>query len=266
MVALWGPTSQSNSEPRGGGMPTQNMIICAHPQDAARVMSTYPEVPYLQSSFLREGVLPQPITRVGKRSLHVIEAFLPLSSLQHVCPVTVARAAGTLAELAANRALAPVSISTSSSSTRRGPATARPAGLGRRKWSTNTPCGAKTSLLFGAEEPDVDEAHGGRLKRVSQSMLDAMQARKDATAAPSGQGIWMSDTRLARQLVDNGEDEDVMRDTTTTFAFAGHDTTANLMTWLVFEVCRCPATLPSFEPKWTVPWRSVVVSWVSGPA
>ena len=110
----------------------------------------------------------------------------------------------------------------------------------------------KTSLLFGAgKNPMLMKSTADAIKRVNQSMLDAMQARKDATAAPSeakASGCPIH-APLARRLVDNGEDEDVMRDTTTTFAFAGHDTTANLMTWLVFEVCQVPRYLAQLRAE-----------------
>ena len=226
-----------------GGMPYVDWLVTiGDPDDAARILREHTKKSVLYGiAFLGDGVLATPDNQLWtEQRKHLVEAFMPEGSLgKEVFPVSLQRA-----KYAADVRMAQLA--------------AKP----------DEPFNLNEFLLFEAmaqlqlallgESEEVMEQTNKPLResfeRALTPQLDIQEALKTRTRARR-EIIAGSEALLARKpqgplgrrLADNcpmGKDlPRVRRDSVSTIHFAGHDTTANLMTWTIYELCRHPSVL-----------------------
>ena len=242
------------------------MVILANNEDCARIARTH-----VQKSdaygflFLGNGVLSttdNPLWRAQRQ--HLVEAFLPEASLAHVFPVSLRRARFAtetrLRELT-NDFTKPVEIN--EFWLHEAMAQLQLALLGETEaWMDRTNIPLRRAFA-AANAQSVDLATMVARRRKAQKFIRGYaselveratgpapaRAPRHAGACPAGGVRGPVTARLAdldahmaglNVDADQARKKNMARDTAATFLFAGHDTTANLMTWATFELARRP--------------------------
>jgi len=233
-----------------------DVVVVAHPKDAERIARMHVKKSTIygdQSNFLGEGVLSaKSVDSWQEQRTNLVEAFLPLSSLAKVMPVSVQRA-----EYAVNDKLRA--------------ATGKP--IDMWEFYLHEAMAQLHLALFG-ETTEFSETNNVSLRNSFSTMLSGfngdiekfkvardhtrsfshqvLEHSRDHTGAPTRSGPYRAAMTgcpvvgpVAAKLLENTptsvvDPVSVQRDTATTISFAGFDTTANLMTWVTFEMCRRP--------------------------
>eukprot|EP00035_Acanthoeca_spectabilis_P022487 m.444035 g.444035 ORF g.444035 m.444035 type:complete len:577 (+) comp19038_c0_seq1:148-1878(+) len=230
-------------------------------KDAERLARTHVKKSLLyDNTFLRDGVLSNRDNKMWREQrFHLVEAFLPRASLTKIFPVSLERCKDAmytrLPEVTAgftkpleiwefwlNEAMAQLQLAL----------------LGETKQTE-----AKTNkmlrnafgeaLFGGGSETDVAARLQSQAKATEFILDYSANLVKRSIDPATGQSRVVgpsfdegSEVRgpLTAQIATLKEsmttDAQVDRDTAATFLFAGHDTTANLMTWVTFEMARKP--------------------------
>lgn len=243
--------AQSNARP-----PTvSNLVILSDPDDCARIGQEHVRKMPDQAVFLGPGVLSNTDNEAWRRQRdHLNEAFLPNPSLASICAVSAARAQCAQERLAAlAEAGGPIDLN---------------------EFLLHEAMAQLQLALFGLPE-DVAEESNKKLRTAFSTLLDATggsgggfrpiedkaeRAKITQSASYLFQFIGkfmelVPDLKGTAEHLHSGcpirgplgaRIHDVSEDTAervfnaATFIFAGHDTTANTMTWLVFEVAQRP--------------------------
>jgi cytochrome P450 len=231
-------------------------IIISHPKDAMRIARTHIQKMPDQSLFLSTGVLTQlDNDRWKEQRAHLTEAFMPYQSLQHVLPVSEARAKLSLKLLHEQIAAHSDGI------------------VQLNEFLLNETMAQLMLAMFGLPE-DIAEQQNKRVREAFSYLLEAT----GGTGAGSAEEIDPEELQVysmrlfefigeflniageskgVSEAVDSGEPTsvkgplsarifDISDDfqekvfNAATFVFAGHDTTANTMSWLIFEACQQP--------------------------
>mmetsp|Transcript_3323 Transcript_3323/g.8034 ORF Transcript_3323/g.8034 Transcript_3323/m.8034 type:complete len:545 (+) Transcript_3323:2-1636(+) len=232
-----------------------SLVVLADPHDCVRIARSHVKKMPDQANLLGFGVLSTTNNEDWQaQRQHLNEAFLPRQSLHAVCPVTVKRAQECIGKLEklASQDDGVVQIN---------------------EFLLNEAMAHLLLGLFGAPADFVEETNAKIRNAFSTSLeltggfsgcadghaVSPEQARETAEYVFSwadkvmsfaedkkGPGEGSIDGPLSariREVVKATKrkvPEAVQRFNAVTFAFAGHDTTAHTMTWLVYELCRRP--------------------------
>eukprot|EP00946_MAST-07B_sp_MAST-7B-sp1_P005118 g5118.t1 len=229
-----------------------NQVVISHPDDAMRIARAHVQKMPDQAIFLRNGVLSQVDNQRWKEQRsHLTTAFLPYKSLQYVLPVSEKRAKQ------ANRVLRELATGGND--------------VELNEFLLNETMAQLMLAMFGMPEDDVlrhnkpvrdafsnllemtggtgtgsaEEIDPARLQKYSLRLFEflgdflgiAAQAKGVEEAIDSGDPSEISGPLSAR-IFDISESFEEKVFNAATFAFAGHDTTANTMSWLIFEACQ----------------------------
>ena len=230
-------------------------IVISHPKDAMRIARAHVQKMPDQSLFLNNGVLTQlDNARWKEQRGHLSEAFLPYQSLQHVLPVSEARAKKSLGILK-EAMLANDGV------------------VQLNEFLLNETMAQLMLAMFGIPEDIVEqqnarvrdafshmlEATGGtgagsaedidpeELQKYSMRLFEFIGEFLNVAAAATGcaEAVEAGDPSsvsgpLSARIFDISDDFNEKVFNAATFIFAGHDTTANTMSWLIFEACQQP--------------------------
>jgi cytochrome P450 len=229
-----------------------NQVVISHPADAMRIARAHVQKMPDQALFLRNGVLSQVDNQRWKEQRsHLTTAFLPYKSLQYVLPVSEKRAKqanATLHKLAAggsavqlnefllNETMAQLMLAMFGM-----PEDA----VARYNKPVRDAFSNLLEMTGGTGTGSAEEIDPERLQKYSMRLFEflgdflgiAAQAKGVQEAIDSGDPRNISGPLSARIFdVADSFEEKVFN--AATFVFAGHDTTANTMTWLIFEACQ----------------------------
>ncbi len=224
------------------------LVTISNPEDAAKIAKNHVLKSKIYGvAFLGDGVLATRNNESWKEQRqHLAEAFLPKSSLQHIFPVSLNRA-----RLAINERLPNISnsgktpVEVNEFFLHEAMAQLQLALLGETEEfmnETNIPLRKAFSASL-TPNPNFNEALKTRresrkfIQKYSNDLVKrSVEANKDKPADACVHGPLSA--RLA-DLCPAAKNMDVIRrDSAATFFFAGHDTTANLMTWFTFEMAK----------------------------
>jgi cytochrome P450 len=229
-----------------------NQVVISDPRDAMRIARAHVQKMPDQALFLRNGVLSQVDNQRWKEQRgHMTTAFLPYKSLQYVLPVSERRAKqanGTLRALAAGGATVQLNEFLLNETM----AQLMLAMFGMPEDAVvkhNKPVRDAFSNLLemtgGTGTGSAEEIDPERLQKYSMRLFEflgdflgiAAQATGVQEAIDAGDPQSISGPLSARIFdVADSFEEKVFN--AATFVFAGHDTTANTMSWLIFEACQ----------------------------
>jgi cytochrome P450 len=235
-----------------------NQVVVSHPADAMRIARSHVQKMPDQTLFLNNGVLSQlDNQRWREQRGHLSEAFLPLSSLQHVLPVSEGRAkqanarlremcssAGSggavvqlneflLNETMAQLMLAMFGIPAEVVEAQNKPL--REAFAFLLEATGGTGAGAAEVI-----DPEQLGANADRVFAFIQEFLPIAAQSKGVQEAHRDGDVTSIRGPLSARIFDVSPELEEKIYNAATFIFAGHDTTANTMSWLVFEVCQRP--------------------------
>ncbi|GBG27143.1 Cytochrome P450 4F12 [Hondaea fermentalgiana] len=242
-----------------GSMPyIDYMLVIAHPDDCMRMARTHVRKAETYGiAFLGDGVLAtRDVDHWREQREHLIEAFLPEASLSKIFDISVSRA-----EYAAKQKL------TGLSEDGRGAfninelflfetmAQLQLALFGEseeRMEETNVPLRAAFKEALTLDGPPLEAARlRGKARRVVQEYSNTLVARSQEQGRV-GASEAMEDPHknikgpLTARMADfcpmsaQFDAKKVARDNASTLSFAGHDTTANLLTHIVYYLCQYP--------------------------
>ena len=234
-------------------------VVISHPEDSMRIARVHVQKMPDQSLFLSTGVLTQlDNNRWREQRGHLNEAFLPYSSLVHVLPVSESRAKHSidlLHELISNSKNGNGVVQFNEFLLNETMAQLMLAMFGLPKDVTeeqNKRVREAFSYLLeatggtgagSAEEIDPDELQKYSLRLfefIGEFLKIAADARGVEEAMANGDPTSIHGPLSAR-IFDISDDFQEKVFNAATFVFAGHDTTANTMSWLIFEACQQPA-------------------------
>jgi len=212
------------------------MLVVNDPEDAERILRTHVKKSVLYGgAFLGDGVLSTNKNDywINQRK-HLQEAFFPNSVFAHqVFPKSLARAKYAARELLAKQCRdGPPVVEINEFLLNEAMAQLQLALIGESQEfmdRTNKPIRTTFANIF-TPEPELN----AYLAKVSVCRRE-IHAWSNEVLANQPQGP------LGKLLVTNCpaiDDAKMRRDAVSTFGFAGHDTTANLMTWCLYEVCQ----------------------------
>eukprot|EP00039_Didymoeca_costata_P009171 m.121292 g.121292 ORF g.121292 m.121292 type:complete len:588 (-) comp14386_c0_seq5:2725-4488(-) len=246
--------TQNNSRPPV----ITDLVILSHPDDCERIARAHVKKMPDQGIFLGDGVLSTTdVDMWREQRSHFIESFLPNASLANVFPVNLARVQKSMKNLEDM-------VNTTSDRV-----------INMNEFLLYEAMAQLQLSLFGLSESFMDETNVP-LRRAFDSVaeatgvisggngkyMDAKTVTTQATYAATWiaryikrtQGkVGVSEAKDITQPEENSSsgcpmrglagplsariaDGDNMYENAATFVFAGHDTTANTMTWLLFEV------------------------------
>lgn len=228
-----------------------NLVVVSHPSDAMRIAKAHVQKMPDQTLFLHNGVLSQiDNQRWKEQRAHLTTAFLPYKSLQHVLPISERRAqfantklkelslrgAVQLNEFLLNEAMAQLMLAMFG----------MPEDVVKRQNKRVREAFANLlQMLGGTGTGSAEVINQQRLQKyssrifsfVSEFLSIAVNAKGVQEAMDSGSPQDVSGPLSAR-IYDVSEDFEEKVFNAATFVFAGHDTTANTMSWLIFEACQ----------------------------
>ena len=226
-----------------------SLVILSDPADCARVARQHVKKMPDQGLFLGDGVLSTTdVASWRAQRTHFSDAFLPDASLRRLCPINVARAAKSTAGLVGLAAgggggvvnmnefllfetMAQLQISLLGMDEGFMDETNVPL---RRAFDHAT---GATGILSGGDSRYLDtpqfERHALYFAGWVQRFLERAAEKRGFDAAGGA-----PDGPLAARIVESPEPFF----NAATMVFAGHDTTANTMSWLLYEVAKRPAT------------------------
>ena len=228
-----------------------NHVILSHPDDCERIARLHIKKMPDQGLFLHTGVLTQLDNERWKaQRSHLVEAFLPRKSLQglfHISDARARKANNMLREQAAQNSQV----------------------VQMNEFLLNETMAQLMLVMFGLSEKMVEEQNkqirqafsvllentGGSVggakadmdqeasSKASVDLLTFIGAFLDEAKTKSGISEYVKygkkvDGPLSARIWDISEDVEEKIFNAATFVFAGHDTTANTMSWLLYEVCK----------------------------
>eukprot|EP00040_Diaphanoeca_grandis_P032792 m.199562 g.199562 ORF g.199562 m.199562 type:complete len:559 (+) comp32739_c0_seq1:37-1713(+) len=226
-----------------------NMVVLCHPEDCQRIANTHVKKNPDYTNFLGTGVLSTLDNNAWKAQRdHFVPAFLPFSSLSKVCPTNVKRAQFSIQELNTlkdkgsgvvnmnefllNEAMAQLQLSLFGLPEDFVEETNRPL----RKGFDSITIATGISGISDDRYLDVDTLmEDGSYSAMWVSKYLKLVKHKQREAETSGCPFVTGP--LTKKIL-SGPHQFF---NTSTFVFAGHDTTANTMSWLLLEVSRRPA-------------------------
>jgi len=219
---------------------TQNLpvitqqILVSHPDDCERLARSHVKKQPNFTPILMDSVISTTDTEHWrKQRSHLVEAFLPNSSLAEIFPVSVARAkdcTGKLLDM----------------------------GRGGRCVDMNdfflheaqaqlqmALFGSDTEFVERTNRPlrDVFKGDGepGYLAAYMAELLENIEKERDQHSSPGSAGnVRGIDGPLSKVLAESDEGQLTKWGNGLIFAFAGHDTTGHTMTWLTLEMAKNP--------------------------
>lgn len=236
----------------------EDVVVVGNAEDAERVARVHVLKSTLYGSqlFLGEGVLSTRDLLSWREQRSILaEAFLPFSSLAKIMPVSVKRADYAVVEKLGGAAREASEVDFLEFYLHEAMAQLHLALLGESTEFSELHNvklrGAFNTMLAGVLETGVEQLKESRnyIRRFSKEVLD--HTRND-TGGPTKAGPYRAmmtgcpvfgpvAAKLAENIPSSPIDPvSVQRDTATTISFAGFDTTANLMTWVTFEMTRRP--------------------------
>jgi cytochrome P450 len=246
------------------------MVLINNNEDCARLARTHVKKSSLyDGTFLRDGVLSTTNNELWKlQRNHVVDSFLPYASLAKIFPISRDRSFKAVLERLpnlTNNCTKPIDIW--EFFLHEAMAQLQLALLGETEEymdETNIPLRKAFGLAL-SNEPDLQKrlANGRKATKYIQSYasklvehgMEGVHSGKMLGPEPHLDGSNIHGPLTARLaslqkivdknmngglIKDNGDALHLGRDTAATFLFAGHDTTANLMTWTTFEMARRP--------------------------
>ena len=229
------------------------LVTIGHPDDASRLARAHLKKSDLYGvAFLGDGVLSTKDMELWKEQrTELIDAFLPYSSLEKIYPVSKARAIHAVMtripslldennvlevnEFFLHEAMAQLQMTL----------------LGETQEymeELNVPLREAFTAAF---QPLDDPMEALKVRRASRKYVQSWANRvveraTDAQGNPRHEGPENGHphgplaARIATLCPHAERASKIRRDAASTFLFAGHDTTANLMTWCTYELCRNP--------------------------
>jgi len=207
-------------------------VILADPVDVERISRTHVRKEGNFEHVIYDSVLSTTDNEHWrKQRAHLSEAFLPLSSLGEVLPVSLARAKSCAARLAEGAAKGPVDMS--DFLLHEAQAQLQLALLGAPQHLME----ATNREIRAAFMGDMEEGRVGALCEAMTSIMEATQG--DAGLALPSDGCPVQGP-LSRAVHTCGLSRSAAYGNMLLILFAGHDTTGHTMTWLLLELARHP--------------------------
>ena len=213
-------------------MRVEPRIIVADPDDAARLSRIHVQKDGLFESALVKSVISTTDNQDWKdQRRHLMEAFLPLSSLAQIMPTSYARAKGCAARLM-EAATAGTAVDMSDFLLHEAQAQLQLALLGLPE------------DLMDSLNSDIRSAFQGipgsnKTNALAEAMSKIMASLEHQDTAPSASGCPVRGP-LSKALRTAGLPPAGIYGNLLLILFAGHDTTGHTMTWLLFELARNP--------------------------
>lgn len=211
-------------------------VILAHPADAERVSRIHVRKegnfePALFGSII--STTDNDDWREQRKCLS--EAFLPLSSLAEILPVSLARANQCTSRLreAASEGTA---VDMSDFLLHEAQAQLQLALLGASQELMDSTNSGIRATFAG----DLDQAKVGTISKTIEEILSAAQVDKSLALPTDGHPVKGPLARAVQVAQDSGMDKSAAFGNLLLILFAGHDTTGHTMTWLLFEAARRP--------------------------
>jgi cytochrome P450 len=226
-----------------------NHVILSDPDDCERIARMHVQKMPDQGLFLHTGVLTQlDNDRWKAQRSHLVEAFLPMQSLTGLFHVSDARARKSNAFLMQQAKQGPVQMNEFLLNETMAQLMLVMFGLPEEMMEKNNKKirNAFATLLemtggsVGGAKADMDQEATGA---ASMDLLGFIGDFLEVAQHKSGISENVShgkkvDGPLSARIWDISEDVEEKIFNAATFVFAGHDTTANTMSWLLYEVCR----------------------------
>lgn len=225
-----------------------NLVILSHPEDCARIARDHVKKMPDQGLFLGDGVLSTTDNDSWREQRsHFTEAFLPQASLATLIPINCGRAVASMERLPRDPAGAVVNMNEFLLHEAMAQLQLSLFGMSedfmndtnvklRRAFDTITAGTGITSggdsRFLNSEEVQKSARYAGEWLTRFLEEADEKVGFAESQEAPRAK----LDGPLAARIADS--DEAIPN--AATFVFAGHDTTANTMTWLLFEVAQRP--------------------------
>lgn len=205
-------------------------IIVADPEDAERIARIHVRKEPNFGGLMDSIISTTDNDHWRQQRQHLLEAFMPLSSLAQILPVSLARAKECAERLAKFAESGPVDIS--DFLLHEAQAQLQLALLGvPEEMMEQTNAGIRKTFMFS---PDAKTGH------LSGAMKDLMKlARDDTSVALPTDGCPVRGP-LSRALQTGHFPASTDYGNMLLILFAGHDTTGHTMTWLMFELARHP--------------------------
>lgn len=227
-----------------------NMVILSDPVDCERIAKNHVQKMPDQALFLGGGVLSTTDNAAWREQRsHFTEAFLPQASLSKILPINCKRAIVSMRRLPRGRAGAVVDMNEFLLHEAMAQLQLSLFGMPeefmndtnvklRRAFDTIT---AGTGITSGGDPRYLDSVAVQASAKYAGDwlgrFLEHADEKLDIAEAEEAELMSALDGPLSARIADSAEPVP----NAATFVFAGHDTTANTMTWLLFEVAQRPA-------------------------
>ena len=213
--------------------------MLSNPQDCERIARHHiKKQPNFSTQFFESVISTTDDAHWKKQRAHLVEAFLPASSLKQIFPISLSRAERCAARLRKIASESPGGVQMHDFFLHEAQAQLQLGLFGMDEEymeSTNEPL----RNAFAGINPDPDF-----LKNCALEMMDKCAADPDfATAMDVMEGRSGSKGvfgPLSQAVATSGEDFRTMYGNMMIILFAGHDTTGHTMTWLTYELARRP--------------------------
>lgn len=209
-------------------------VIVADPEDAERISRTHVRKEgNFEPAFFDSIISTTDNEHWIAQRQHLVEAFLPMSSLSRIMPVSLQRAmycADRLQQIASSTSGV---VDMSDFLLHEAQAQLQLALLGAPESLMN----ATNAEIRAAFSGDISRGHVGALGEAMKSLMEF--ARSDKTLAVPSDGCPVRGP-LSRAVQNSGLPASADYGNMLLILFAGHDTTGHTMTWFLFELARHP--------------------------
>jgi len=250
-----------------GGSTTERVgcrVLLCHPDDAERIARTHVRKEGLYESALFDSVLSTTDNDKWSQQRHMlVEAFLPLSSLAKILPVSLARAQLCTKRLREAAVANGGIVDMSDFLLHEAQAQLQLALLGAPEELMEQTNSDIRATFLG----DLDKGRPGALGDAMRMLMEALK-KDPALALPSDAAGRAVRGPLSQALLTSGLPASALYGNLLLILFAGHDTTGHTMTWLLFELARnrvlqsalraeCEHFLASFPPGEAITYASL---------